>query len=137
MEENKMEQYLVDSGINEVLKFVVAQLCLSKPVRPIEFIIQLLQDNYVHKEEQVIDPLFLARKRRHGVFSEPLKDVLESTIIDPTPKGDETKERLDKALKANIICSHLDENERKEVFNAMSEQVFEENHVIIRQGYFH
>lgn len=152
-EQKEMEQYLNESGINVILRSMVAQLCLNKPARPVQYMVNLLKSNYLQLEEELAsikkkdvsedmdqveekEPVVnFVRKRRNGVSSEPLKEVLESTIIsNPTPKGDETRAKLDKALKGNIICSHLDESERKEVFDAMFEEIHKAGDVIIHQG---
>jgi len=153
-EQKEMEQYLNDSGINVILRSMVAQLCLNKPPRPVQFMVNLLKNNYLQLEEELAsikkkdnkdeemdqgeekEPVVnFVRKRRNGVSSEPLKEVLESSVVNnPTPKCDETRARLDKALKGNIICSHLDESERKEVFDAMFEEFHKAGEVIIRQG---
>ena len=153
-EQKEMEQYLNESGINVILRSMVAQLCLNKPVRPVQYMVNLLKSNYLQLEEELASikkkdrgeedmdqvedqaPVVnFVRKRRNGVSSEPLKEVLESTIINnPTPKCDETRAKLDRALKGNIICSHLDDSERKEVFDAMFEEFHKADDIIINQG---
>jgi len=118
---------MVDLLKNNYLQLEEEKLSASKKKEPSEEI--MMED---HVEDKTVN---FVRKRRNGVSSEPLKEVLESTIIsNPTPKCNETKDRLDKALKGNIICSHLDDNERKEVFDAMFPEFHKAGEVIIQQG---
>merc|ERR1712137_666132 len=46
----------------------------------------------------------------------------------------QTNERLDRALSRHILCSHLDESEKKEVFDHMSEVSFSKGEYVIKQG---
>jgi len=77
-----------------------------------------------------------APKRRMAICCEPVDTSdLETGPFQPTSlKSPETQERLDKALKNNVLFSHLEEEERKEVFGAMVEVKFMAGDIIIRQG---
>jgi len=77
-----------------------------------------------------------APKRRMAICCEPVDTAdLEQAPYQPTSlKSPETQERLDKALKNNVLFSHLEEEERKEVFGAMVEVKFMAGDIIIRQG---
>lgn len=77
-----------------------------------------------------------APKRRMAICCEPVDTAdLEQAPFQPTSvKSPETQERLDRALKNNVLFSHLEEEERKEVFGAMVEVKFMAGDVIIRQG---
>src|SRR3990167_5198417 len=162
--QKEMEDYLSANGLNEILKTLVAELFTNKPERPVQFMQKVL-DRYRKIEDQLIitqqqnnpqntqeiipaekeedmmiddqNPLLLNKKRRGAVSSEPETEV-ESVPMDIPllPKGEATNARLDKALRTNVLCSHLDENERKEVFNAMYEVRFPAGAEIITQGFF-
>lgn len=74
--------------------------------------------------------------RRRGAFSsEPVAEVEKFEPEQaPIPKNEVSQAKIEKALQSNILSSHLDENERKEVSEAMYEQHFEPGDVIIQQG---
>ncbi|EFA74930.1 protein kinase A regulatory subunit [Heterostelium album PN500] len=72
-------------------------------------------------------------KRRGAISSESLGEQPVNAI--PTiPKSEETQQRLDQALKKNIMFSHLEEEERNSVFAAMFEVHYKQGDVIIKQG---
>merc|ERR1711904_413794 len=55
-------------------------------------------------------------------------------VPESKPKDEETSNRLNEALSSHILCSHLDERERKEVFDHMSEETYDAGTVVIKQG---
>lgn len=50
------------------------------------------------------------------------------------PKDDETKASLSKAIGKNVLFSHLDDNERSDIFDAMFPVNTKAGEVIINQG---
>jgi cAMP-dependent protein kinase regulator len=151
-ERNDMETYLNESGVSAILKELVIRVCRQKPEKPIRFMrdyleqrIQEEDDKFYDKkqeepEEMAVDegppPEFLKNRRRRGaVSSEPAGEVEAIALDIPhNRKDEETNARLDNALQKHILCSHLDENERREIFDAMTEVFFEKGTVIIQQG---
>jgi len=133
------------------LKSLVAQMCINKPEKPVSFMVDFLRKNYLDSEEmdvsadtEVLEPFpvktgqkrqLRARCRRGAFSSEATKDVnLDAEPIAVVPKSASTKQRLAKALSINILFSHLDDAEREEIFDAMSEVSFDAGDVIIKQG---
>jgi len=153
-ERNEMESYLMESGANTVLKELVVRLCHQRPEKPVRFMYDFLQ-NYLQEEERAFEKQqqsseepeemtieevgppaeFLKnRKRRGAVSSEPAGEVEALPVNNPTPKDEQTNKRLDNALQKHILCSHLDETERKEIFDAMVEVSYSKGDTIIQQG---
>lgn len=155
-----MEDYLEQHNVSAILKGLVMQLCVQKPQYPIEYMIRYLQDNYLKKEISgrmgmmklskreeyddrvslrdsmedriVIEPDSLKRKRRGAICCEPPK--AEDSIRSFIPKDQYTQLHLENALKKNIMFSHLEDDQRCEVFGAMFEVRFKAGDTIIRQG---
>eukprot|EP01094_Clydonella_sp_ATCC50884_P012680 TRINITY_DN22983_c0_g1_i1.p2 TRINITY_DN22983_c0_g1~~TRINITY_DN22983_c0_g1_i1.p2 ORF type:complete len:391 (+),score=154.05 TRINITY_DN22983_c0_g1_i1:187-1359(+) len=46
----ELESYLEESGVNEVLKATLAQMLVTRPASPIQFMVDFLQANYLKKE---------------------------------------------------------------------------------------
>jgi len=121
---------------------------VHKPPRPVEYMVQYLQDNYIKKEgkkdaneyeedvdmvdERVIEPDSLKRKRRGAICCEPPRAERDARSFIPKDKG--TQLHLENALKKNIMFSHLEDDQRREVFGAMFEVRFKVGDTIIRQG---
>jgi hypothetical protein len=75
------------------------------------------------------------RRRRGAISAESLKEVdLDQEPVSFVPKSDETKERLDRALRTNVLFSHLEPHERQDVFDVMFEVTFSAGATIIEQG---
>lgn len=75
-----------------------------------------------------------APRRRMAICSEPVEPTSDGPASPSTPKPRAVQELLEGALKTNILFAHLEEEERKEVFDAMNEVEFKEGDIIIRQG---
>ena len=148
--ETEMQRYLQESGMDQLLKSFVAQLVSHKPEKPVRFLLNLLQKHVEQEDADMsleistttslppvveIPSHLLNRKRRGGVSGEPATEVTITTLeINSTPKGKEANARLDKALQNTMICSHLDDSDRKEIFDAMSSRTYKANEKIIEQG---
>ena len=50
------------------------------------------------------------------------------------PKDEATREAMSKAIRTNLLFSHLDDSERQDVFDAMFSKNAESGEMIIRQG---
>lgn len=59
-------------------------------------------------------------RRRGAVSAEPLhEEDAASYVKKVVPKDDATMASLAKAIAKNVLFSHLDENERSDIFDAM------------------
>ena len=158
--------YLRVTGLDKILANLASQLFVHRPTEPLTFMVNYLKEYKSSTEkpfaEQPVsaemekddffeeralpdndDDYFLslrnAPKRRMAICCEPVDTAdLEQAPFQPTTqKSPETQERLDRALKNNVLFSHLEEEERKEVFGAMVEVKFMAGDIIIRQGKFY
>eukprot|EP01087_Luapelamoeba_hula_P013554 TRINITY_DN386_c0_g1_i3.p1 TRINITY_DN386_c0_g1~~TRINITY_DN386_c0_g1_i3.p1 ORF type:complete len:392 (+),score=71.86 TRINITY_DN386_c0_g1_i3:235-1410(+) len=175
-----MSDYVTESGIDQVLKDLTAQLNLHKPPKDTVLLWiadffrnkhqvatshvstppslsshssssssggsrDLLEvpsipahDNMIDEEEEPEPehrPPAPRGKRRMAICSEPAEiDVDNASAIPVIEKTKQTQERLDRALKTNVLFSHLEQDERREVFNAMEEKKFKAGANIIKQG---
>jgi len=69
------------------------------------------------------------------VSAEPLhEEDAASYVKKVVPKDDATMASLAKAIAKNVLFSHLDENERSDIFDAMFPTIAEKEEVIIQQG---
>merc|ERR1712137_59253 len=85
--------------------------------------------------EDAVPEVYRNRKRRIAVSSEPNGEVESIQMVSESqPKGAETNQRLNDALSSHILCSHLDEAERQEVFDHMSPISFKKDDYVIKQG---
>lgn len=79
------------------------------------------------------------QRRRMAISSEPV-DLSGFDSDHPgngvpnTPKSPETLQALEEALRTNVLFAHLEEDERRQVFDAMVEVKFNANDIIIQQG---
>jgi len=73
--------------------------------------------------------------RRRGAVSAESGNVEEKEEKEPQkyPKDEKTLEHLDNILKNNILFNHLEEKERKFLWQFMFEQTFKPEQVIIQQ----
>eukprot|EP00741_Cyanophora_paradoxa_P007232 tig00001094_g6996.t1 len=78
---------------------------------------------------------YFNRKRRGSVSAEcdtaNPEDALPKRVF---PKTEEEKRRIEKSIANNILFSHLDDAQRKEVFEAMFEAAKKAGEVVIKQG---
>jgi len=140
------DSWLNGAGTDKVLTSMLAKLVEEKPEDHISFMITYL---YTHKNaessendedemeiiSEVVDemPKAYCTKRRGAVSAEPNGET-RGEVAEANPKGAETNERLDRALSRHILCSHLDDSEKKEVFDHMSEVSFSKGDFVITQG---
>ncbi|KAL6050502.1 cAMP-dependent protein kinase type I-alpha regulatory subunit [Balamuthia mandrillaris] len=77
-----------------------------------------------------------APRRRMAICSEPVdtNELEERPYEAAVPKDPETQQRLERALRHNILFAHLEEEERKEVFDAMFVVHHKAGDIIIKQG---
>ncbi|ELR19474.1 cyclic nucleotidebinding domain containing protein [Acanthamoeba castellanii str. Neff] len=79
-----------------------------------------------------------AGRRRRAIFGESVEPAgLEASIASlprPHPKSAETQQALEQALKTNVMFSHLERDDRAELFDAMFEVRYGPGDTIINQG---
>jgi len=74
-------------------------------------------------------------KRRGAISAEPItEDDASSYVKKVVPKDYKTMESLSKAIAKNVLFSHLDENERSDIFDAMFPHNAIPGEVVIQQG---
>jgi cAMP-dependent protein kinase regulator len=74
-------------------------------------------------------------KRRDAVSSETFtEEDVEAYVKKVVPKDYKTMASLSKAIAKNVLFSHLDENERSDIFDAMFPVSAIPDEVIIQQG---
>merc|ERR1719411_244131 len=76
-----------------------------------------------------------AVRRRGAISAEPIREEdIESYVKKVVPKDYKTMASLSKAIAKNVLFSHLDENERSDIFDAMFPVNAMPGEVIIQQG---
>lgn len=76
-----------------------------------------------------------SRPRRGGISSETMTEEEATNYVKKVvPKDYKTMEALAKAIAKNVLFSHLDENERSDIFDAMFPVAAHAGEVIIQQG---
>merc|ERR1711981_348598 len=76
-----------------------------------------------------------AVRRRGAVSAEPIREEDVATYVKKVvPKDYKTMASLSKAIAKNVLFSHLDENERSDIFDAMFPVNALPGEVIIQQG---
>lgn len=74
-------------------------------------------------------------RRRGGISAEPVtEEDATSYVKKVVPKDYKTMEALSKAIGKNVLFSHLDENERSDIFDAMFLVTHLVGENIIQQG---
>ncbi|XP_004520213.1 cAMP-dependent protein kinase type I regulatory subunit isoform X1 [Ceratitis capitata] len=146
------ENYIQAHGIQRVLKDCIVQLCVSRPENPIQFLRQYFQK--LEKEQVKLDahkqvttpddfedlspmPQTAAPpvRRRGGISAEPVtEEDATSYVKKVVPKDYKTMAALSKAIAKNVLFSHLDENERSDIFDAMFPVTHLMGENIIQQG---
>ncbi|XP_055352410.1 cAMP-dependent protein kinase type I-alpha regulatory subunit-like [Paramacrobiotus metropolitanus] len=87
---------------------------------------------HVDNAENILD-----RPRRRGAFSSETvteEDVANYVKAEVVPKDPQTTEALSRAIQKNILFSHLDDCEKRDIFEAMFPVEFSKDETIIRQG---
>merc|ERR1711936_1044665 len=90
------------------------------------------------EQEDVESPLpsnIVPVRRRGAISAEPIREEdIESYVKKVVPKDYKTMASLSKAIAKNVLFSHLDENERSDIFDAMFPVNAIPGEVIIQQG---
>ena len=76
-----------------------------------------------------------ARERRGAVSAEPYKEEDATSYVKTViPKDYATMQALSKAIQTNLLFSHLDDNEKSDIFDAMQPFNYKPGEMIIQQG---
>jgi cAMP-dependent protein kinase regulator len=146
------EAYVARHNIQQILKDCIVQLCVSRPDNPTSFLREYFQklEREVAKdakqkaalspEDSEDSPMVLqvaapSRPRRGGISSETMTEEEATNYVKKVvPKDYKTMEALAKAIARNVLFSHLDENERSDIFDAMFPVSGHCGEIIIQQG---
>jgi len=157
------ESYVQEYDIQRVLKDCIVQLCIHKPTKPMAFLAEHFatlskeeeekegleeQTNIAGEEEEEVeseeDAMMtpesykqgkVGSRRRMAVSAEVVKDEdITNYVKKVITKDYKTMAALSKAIEKNVLFSHLDENERSDIFDAMFPVNSLAGEYIINQG---
>lgn len=134
------EEYIEQHGIHGILKEAIAKLCQDRPQNPMKYLRDyfdsLNKEPSNDKGNEVEPPLSsLARSRRNAVSASVMSEEDATSYVKKVIRKDyETMEALQKAIAKNILFSHLDDDERRDIFDAMFPVKHSAGEVIIQQG---
>ncbi|KAG5195505.1 hypothetical protein MJG53_018431 [Ovis ammon polii x Ovis aries] len=150
------ELYVQRRGVQQVLKECIVQLCLAKPERPVRFLREHFERLDKEENRQILaqqkpasqadlqdedvsplppNPVVKARHRRGGVSAEVYtEEDAVSYVRKVIPKDYKTMAALAKAISKNVLFSHLDDNERSDIFDAMFPVTHIAGETVIQQG---
>jgi len=138
--EAKLQTYLQEKGVEDLLKDIVVELCKETPDDVLGFV-----KSYVVKRQGGDDddddddeePAPARRSSRRGAVSADVMDVEDIASGAPpkvVPKDEATMVQLKKSVEANVLFQHLESAELKMVLDAMFPVNPKANEVIIQQG---
>ncbi|XP_076779550.1 cAMP-dependent protein kinase type I-beta regulatory subunit isoform X2 [Arvicanthis niloticus] len=150
------EMYVQKHGIQQVLKECIVHLCVAKPDRPLRFLREHFEKLEKEENRQILarqksnsqcdshdeeisptppNPVVKARRRRGGVSAEVYtEEDAVSYVRKVIPKDYKTMTALAKAISKNVLFSHLDDNERSDIFDAMFPVTHIDGETVIQQG---
>ncbi|KAG7254885.1 hypothetical protein CRUP_029344 [Coryphaenoides rupestris] len=105
------EQYVQKHNIQQLLKDCIVQLCTSRPDRPMAF----LREHFERLEKEEAKQI-LSQQKASGSRSDS-RDEEVSPPMNPVVKG--RRRRGAFSSEKNVLFSHLDDNERSDIFDAM------------------
>ncbi|KAK7112360.1 cAMP-dependent protein kinase regulatory subunit isoform X2 [Littorina saxatilis] len=150
------EAYVQKHNVQQLLKDCIVQLCVNKPENPLTFLKEYFErlekeqlkeknksatppsdekDDDVSTTPPNFPPPMKQRNRRGAVSAEVYKEEDAAQYIKKVvPKDYKTMASLSKAIAKNVLFSHLDDNERSDIFDAMFPVHRHAGEVIIQQG---
>jgi cAMP-dependent protein kinase regulator len=145
------EAYVQTHNIQQILKDCIVQLCVNRPTNPISFLREHFQklerEQALDAKQQVTSPEDTEDlsplpthtqqpvRRRGGISAEPVSEEDATSYVKKVvPKDYKTMAALSKAIAKNVLFSHLDENERSDIFDAMFPVTCLPGEAIIQQG---
>jgi len=139
--EAKLQTYLQEKGVEDLLKDIVVELCKETPDDVLGFV-----KSYVVKrqggdddddDEDDEEPAPARRSSRRGAVSADVMDVEDIESGGPLkviPKDEATMVALKKSVEANVLFQHLEASELKAVLDAMFAVDPKAGDVVIQQG---
>ncbi|XP_056017183.1 cAMP-dependent protein kinase regulatory subunit isoform X5 [Ostrea edulis] len=147
------ENYVQKHNIQQMLKDCIVQLCMSRPDNPLTFLrehFERLEKEQKTKSKSATPPSDdvadeisssqfplknIVRNRRGAVSAEVYKEEDAAQYVKKVvPKDYKTMAALSKAISRNVLFSHLDDNERSDIFDAMFPVHRHAGEIIIQQG---
>uniref|UniRef100_A0A8C9TG35 cAMP-dependent protein kinase type I-alpha regulatory subunit n=1 Tax=Scleropages formosus TaxID=113540 RepID=A0A8C9TG35_SCLFO len=134
------ELYVQKHNIQQLLKDCIVQLCTSRPDRPMAFLREYFERLEKEEAKQILNqqksssrsdsreeevsppmnPVVKGRRRRGAISAEVYtEEDAASYVRKVIPKDYKTMAALAKAIEKNVLFSHLDDNERSDIFDAM------------------
>merc|ERR1711936_520920 len=131
------EAYVQMHDIQKILKECIVQLCVSRPENPVSFLREYFQrlereaakeskaallspDDAEDAESPLPSNIIQPVRRRGAISAEPINEEDAASYVKKVvPKDYKTMASLSKAIAKNVLFSHLDENERSDIFDAM------------------
>ncbi|CAH1795071.1 unnamed protein product [Owenia fusiformis] len=148
----EVEAYVKEHNIQQILKECIVQLCVSRPGNPHTFLreyFEKLEKEEALKvksetppsdnaEDEMSPPPQMAPKKRprRGAVSAEVysEEDAASYVKKVVPKDYKTMAALSKAISKNVLFTHLDDNERSDIFDAMFPVHRHGGEIIIQQG---
>uniref|UniRef100_A0A4W5K6U6 cAMP-dependent protein kinase type I-alpha regulatory subunit n=1 Tax=Hucho hucho TaxID=62062 RepID=A0A4W5K6U6_9TELE len=149
------ELYVQKHNIQQLLKDCIVQLCTSRPDRPMAFLREYFERLEKEEAKQILNqqkassrsdsrdeevsppmnPVVKGRRRRGAISAEVYtEEDAASYVRKVIPKDYKTMAALAKAIEKNVLFSHLDDNERSDIFDAMFSVTYIAGETVIMQG---
>jgi cAMP-dependent protein kinase regulator len=147
------EEYLQKHNIQQKLVHCIVQLCVNKPENPETFLkeyFQALEKEKALKDKQkmssllrqesddqliVVSPFRRNSGRRDAISGKPYSEEDATNYVKTiVPKDEKTMASLQKSIEKNILIKHLEDYQRKDIFDAMFAVVHNPGDIIIKQG---
>jgi cAMP-dependent protein kinase regulator len=134
------EEYVQKHQVQALLKTAIEALCKERPDNPVRFLKEYFEslDKDKKEEEPTVDspaPQRVARPRRGAVSASVMNEgELNSYEKKVIPKDYKTTAALQKAIAKNILFTHLEEDEKSDIFDAMYPVSHKADAVVIQQG---
>lgn len=135
------EEYIAQHGIQLILKECIVKICKDRPGNPYKWLREYFdkldrEHSEVSPLESDIPPLLTKPRNRRGAVSGSVMSEEHATsyVKKVIPKDYKTMEALQKAIKKNILFSHLDDDELNDIFDAMFASKAGAGDIIIQQG---
>ncbi|NXM61921.1 KAP0 kinase, partial [Illadopsis cleaveri] len=154
------ELYIQKHNIQQLLKDCIVQLCTVRPERPMGFIREYFERLEKEETKQLLNqlksgsrsdsredeispppplnPVVKYRSRRGAISAEVYtEEDAASYVRKVIPKDYKTMAALAKAIEKNVLFTHLDDNERSDIFDAMFPVTYIAGETVIQQGKCH
>ena len=127
------EEYVEQNGIQALLKDCISHLCQEKPANHYRWLRDYFEK--LDKEHSIPDPAPVVMRRRNAVSGNVIKEEDATNYIKKViPKDYKTMEALKRSILKNILFSHLEDDERSDIFDAMFSVEAKAGEAIIQQG---